>query len=66
MGCVNITIGALTFDRANYDAESDVLYHHLGDPRAGEGGRGPRPALCAWDEPGDRPDGRGCAADTGV
>jgi uncharacterized protein YuzE len=34
---VNITIGPLTFDRSNYDAENDVLYLHLGDPRAGEG-----------------------------
>lgn len=47
MGCVNITIGALTFDRANYDAESDVLYHHLGDPRAGEGRRPARATSCA-------------------
>jgi uncharacterized protein YuzE len=34
---VNITIGPLTFDRSNYDAENDVLYLHMGDPRAGEG-----------------------------
>jgi uncharacterized protein YuzE len=34
---VNITIGPLKFDRANYDAENDVLYLHLGDPHAGEG-----------------------------
>jgi hypothetical protein len=34
---VNITIGPLTFDRASYDAENDVLYLHLGDPQAGEG-----------------------------
>ena len=32
---VNITIGPLTFDRANYDAENDVLYLHSGDPQPG-------------------------------
>lgn len=54
---VNITIGLLTFDRANYDAVNDVLYLHLGDPQAGGGrgdARGPRPELCTWDEPSDR------------
>ena len=30
------TIGPLTFDRASYDPENDVLYLHLGDPQAGE------------------------------
>jgi uncharacterized protein YuzE len=34
---VNITIGALSFDFADYDAENDVLYLHVGDPQAGEG-----------------------------
>jgi uncharacterized protein YuzE len=34
---VNITIGTLTFDRANYDPENDVLYLHVGDPQAAEG-----------------------------
>ena len=34
---VNITIGPLTFDQANYDAENDVLYLHAGDPQPGEG-----------------------------
>jgi hypothetical protein len=34
---VNITIGPLTFDRANYGAENDVLYLHSGDPQPGEG-----------------------------
>lgn len=34
---VNIKIGALTFDRADYDADSDVLYLHVGEPQAGEG-----------------------------
>jgi uncharacterized protein YuzE len=34
---VNVAIGSLTFDRANYDAENDVLYLHSGDPQPGEG-----------------------------
>jgi uncharacterized protein YuzE len=34
---LNITIGPLTFDRVDYDAENDVLYLHSGDPQAGEG-----------------------------
>jgi uncharacterized protein YuzE len=34
---VTITIGPLTFDRADYDADSDVLYLHVGEPQAGEG-----------------------------
>jgi uncharacterized protein YuzE len=34
---VNIKIGPLSFDHADYDAESDVLYLHIGEPQAGEG-----------------------------
>lgn len=34
---VNIRIGPLTFDRADYDADSDVLYLHVGESQAGEG-----------------------------
>lgn len=34
---VNIKIGPLSFDHANYDAENDVLYLHVGEPEAGEG-----------------------------
>jgi hypothetical protein len=34
---VNITIGPLSFDHADYDAEHDVLYLHVGGPQAGEG-----------------------------
>lgn len=34
---VNITIGPLSFDHADYDAENDVLYLHIGKPQAGEG-----------------------------
>jgi uncharacterized protein YuzE len=34
---VNITIGPLSFDHADYDAENDVLYLHVGAPQVGEG-----------------------------
>jgi uncharacterized protein YuzE len=34
---VSIDIGSLRFDHADYDADSDVLYLHVGEPRAGEG-----------------------------
>ncbi len=34
---VNITIGSLSFDHADYDAENDVLYLHVGEPQTGEG-----------------------------
>jgi hypothetical protein len=34
---VRIDIGSLRFDHAGYDADNDVLYLHVGEPRAGEG-----------------------------
>jgi uncharacterized protein YuzE len=34
---VNIRIGPLVFDHADYDAESDVLYLHVGAPQPAEG-----------------------------
>jgi uncharacterized protein YuzE len=37
MECVNITIGPLSFDHADYDAENDVLYLHIGAPEPAEG-----------------------------
>lgn len=37
MGPVNIHIGPLVFDHADYDAENDVLYLHVGEPREAEG-----------------------------
>jgi hypothetical protein len=33
---VNIKIGSVTFDRADYDAENDVLYLSIGEPVGGE------------------------------
>jgi uncharacterized protein YuzE len=37
MEAVNIRIGPLVFDHADYDAEGDVLYLHIGEPQAAEG-----------------------------
>ena len=37
MEAMNIRIGPLTFDHADYDAEGDVLYLHVGQPQPGEG-----------------------------
>jgi hypothetical protein len=37
MDSVNIKIGPLVFDHADYDAEHDVLYLHVGEPQPGEG-----------------------------
>lgn len=34
---VKIKIGPVTFDHADYDAGSDVLYLHVGEPREAEG-----------------------------
>ena len=33
---VNITIGSVTFDYADYDADNDVLRLSVGEPRGGE------------------------------
>jgi uncharacterized protein YuzE len=33
---VKITIGSVTFDRADYDADNDVLYLSIGEPHGGE------------------------------
>ena len=34
---VSIKIGPVTFDRADYDVENDILYLHVGEPREAEG-----------------------------
>jgi uncharacterized protein YuzE len=31
---MSVTIGDITFDRVEYDADGDVLYLHVGDPSA--------------------------------
>jgi hypothetical protein len=38
---VNIKIGPLSFDHADYDAQNDVLYLHAGEPQVGEGEQTP-------------------------
>ena len=37
MEAVNISIGPLFFDHADYDADGDVLYLHVGEPVEAEG-----------------------------
>lgn len=37
MGRINLRIGSVVFDHANYDAENDVLYLRVGTPEDGEG-----------------------------
>lgn len=37
MELVNIRIGPVTFDHADYDAKNDVLYLHVGHPQEAEG-----------------------------
>jgi len=34
---VNVRIGSVEFDHADYDAEGDVLYLHVGEPQEAEG-----------------------------
>jgi uncharacterized protein YuzE len=34
---VKTKIGSITFDHADYDVDSDVLYLHVGEPRKAEG-----------------------------
>ncbi len=37
MKAVNTRIGSVEFDHADYDADGDVLYLHIGQPEPGEG-----------------------------
>jgi len=37
MEAVDVHIGPLVFDHADYDRDGDVLYLHIGAPQAGEG-----------------------------
>ncbi len=37
MEAVNIQIGPLAFDHADYDVDGDVLYLHVGQQQPGEG-----------------------------
>ena len=51
MESVNVHIGPLTFDRADYDAEGDVLYLHVGEPVEAEGEETPEGHVVRF-EPG--------------
>lgn len=37
MEALNVRIGPLVFDHADYDQDGDVLYLHVGPPQPGEG-----------------------------
>jgi hypothetical protein len=41
MDHVSINIGDTVFDHADYDAENDVLYLHVGEPQPAEGEQTP-------------------------
>jgi uncharacterized protein YuzE len=51
MEAVNIHIGPLVFDHADYDADGDVLYLHIGAPEAAEGEETPEGHVLRF-EPG--------------
>lgn len=51
MEAVNVHIGRLTFDHAEYDAEGDVLYLHAGEPVEAEGEETPEGHVLRF-EPG--------------
>jgi len=48
---VNVTIGPLVFDHADYDSEGDVLYLHVGAPQDAEGEETPEGHVLRF-EPG--------------
>lgn len=47
MDQVNIRIGSITFDHADYDAEGDVLDLHVGEPKEAEGEETPEGSCLA-------------------
>jgi len=51
MEAVNVHIGPLVFDRADYDPEGDVLYLHVGEPADAEGEETPEGHVVRF-EPG--------------
>jgi uncharacterized protein YuzE len=48
---MNVHIGSLVVDHADYDAEGDVLYLHVGSPRVAEGEETPEGHVLRF-EPG--------------
>jgi uncharacterized protein YuzE len=51
LGQVNIRIGPVAFNRADYDAENDVLYLHVGTSQEAEGEETPEGHVLRF-EPG--------------
>jgi hypothetical protein len=51
MEAVNVRIGTVVFDHADYDADGDVLYLYVGVPREGEGEETPEGHVLRF-EPG--------------
>lgn len=51
MEALNVKIGPLVFDHADYDAEGDVLYLHVGAPQEGDGEETPEGHVLRF-EPG--------------
>ncbi len=51
MEAVNVQIGPLIFDHADYDAAGDVLYLHMGEPVEAEGEETPEGHVVRF-EPG--------------
>ncbi len=51
MEAVNVHIGPLVFDQADYDSDGDVLYLHVGSPREAEGEETPEGHVLRF-EPG--------------
>jgi len=53
MEAVDVHIGPLVFDQADYDPDGDVLYLHVGSPREAEGEETPEGHVLRF-EPGTR------------
>ena len=51
MEAVDVHIGPLVFDQADYDPDGDVLYLHVGSPREAEGEETPEGHVLRF-EPG--------------
>jgi uncharacterized protein YuzE len=47
-----VTIGDWTFDSVEYDAENDVLYLSIGEPREGVGEETPEGHIARFDDDG--------------
>lgn len=50
---IDIEMGSIRFDHADYDVEHDVLYLHVGEPQEGEGEETPEGHVIRY-KPGTR------------